>query len=86
MDDIELTRIRSDIGELMPDTGYILSVTRAGDRRAPMWLLALRQRVPRREHSQHSRDYHCASGAGTVHVLGDARDNCGDDVYRQTRK
>lgn len=31
MDDIELTRIRADIGELMPDTGYILSVTRTSD-------------------------------------------------------
>lgn len=31
MDDIELTRIRSDIGELMPDTGYILIFTRTSD-------------------------------------------------------
>ena len=31
MDDIELTRIRSDIGELMPENGYILSVTRTSD-------------------------------------------------------
>ena len=31
MDDIELTRLRADIAELMPDTGYILSVTRTSD-------------------------------------------------------
>jgi head-tail adaptor len=31
MDDIELTRIRADISELMPDTGYILTVTRTSD-------------------------------------------------------
>jgi len=31
MDDIELTRIRADIAELMPDTGYILSVTRTSE-------------------------------------------------------
>ncbi len=31
MDDIELTRIRADLAELMPDTGYILSVTRTSD-------------------------------------------------------